>query len=55
LILDRMIDARSVGWARWIVLPALCGFVGSLMLTLVAHEPNGVFQPPEWVGAVAGA
>lgn len=55
LILDRMIDARSVEWARWVVLLALGGFVGNFVLTLADHAQNGFFHPAEWVGVIASA
>src|SRR5262249_17285052 len=54
-ILDRMTDARSVEWARWVVLLALGGFVGNLVLTLADHAQNGFFRPSEWIGVVASA
>ena len=55
LILDRTTDARSVEWARWVVLLALGGFVGNFVLTLADHAQNGFFRPSEWVGVVASA
>jgi hypothetical protein len=55
LILDRMTDARSVEWARWVVLLALGGFVGNFVLTLADHAQNGFFRPSEWIGVVASA
>jgi hypothetical protein len=54
LILDRMVEPRSVAWARWVVLLALGGFVGNFVLSLSDHAQNGFFRPTEWV-AVAGA
>jgi hypothetical protein len=55
LILDRTTDARSVEWARWVVLLAWGGFVGNFVLTLADHAQNGFFRPTEWVGVVASA
>jgi hypothetical protein len=55
LLLDRMVDARTVDWARWVVLLALGGFVGNFVLTLADHAQNGFFRPSEWVGVVASA
>jgi hypothetical protein len=55
LILNRTTDARSVEWARWIVLLALGGFVGNFVLTLADHAQNGFFRPSEWIGVVASA
>jgi hypothetical protein len=55
LLLNRMVDARSLEWARWVVLLALGGFVGNFVLTLADHAQNGFFHPTEWVGVVASA
>lgn len=55
LILDRMVDARSAEWARWVVLLALGGFAGNFVLTLADHAQNGFFHKTEWIGVVASA
>jgi len=55
LLLDRMVDARTVEWARWLILLALGGFVGNFVLTLADHEQNGFFHHDEWIGVVAAA
>ena len=55
LILNRMNDARSVEWARWVVLLALGGFVGNFVLTLADHAQNGFFRPSEFIGVVSSA
>lgn len=55
LLLNRMTDAHSVTWARWVVLLALGGFVGNFVLTLADHAQNGFFQPSEWIGVIASA
>ncbi|HEX8199866.1 MAG TPA: hypothetical protein VF590_05220, partial [Isosphaeraceae bacterium] len=55
LILDRMVDSRTVEWARWVVLMALGGFVGNFVLTLADHAQNGFFAATEWIGVVAAA
>jgi hypothetical protein len=55
LILNRMVDAGTVEWARWVVFLALGGFVGNFVLTLSDHAQNGFFHPSEWVGVVASA
>jgi hypothetical protein len=55
LILDRMVDARSLEWSRWVVLLAAGGFLGNFVLSLADHAQNGFFYPTEWVGVVAGA
>lgn len=55
LLLDRMVESRTVDWARWVVLLALGGFVGNFVLTLADHAQNGFFRPTEWIGVVASA
>lgn len=55
LLLDRMVDSRTVDWSRWVVLLALGGFVGNFVLTLADHAQNGFFRPSEWIGVVASA
>ena len=56
LILDRMVDYRSMEWARWVVLLAAGGFMGNFVLSLADHAAqNGFFHPSEWIGVVAGA
>jgi hypothetical protein len=55
ILLDRMVDSRSVAWARWLVLLSLGGFVGNFVLSLADHAQNGFFRPEEWVGVVAAA
>jgi hypothetical protein len=55
LILNRTTDSASDEWARWVVLLALGGFVGNLVLTLADHAQNGFFRPSEWIGVAAAA
>lgn len=55
LILDRMVDARSVEWARWVVLLALGGFIGNFVLSLTDHAQNGFFVRAEWIPVASSA
>jgi hypothetical protein len=55
LILDRMVPARTIEWARWVLFLAAGGFVGNFVLSLADHAQNGFFYPSEWIGVVAGA
>lgn len=55
IILNRMVDARSVEWARWVVLLALGGFAGNFVLCLADHAQNGFFRSAEWIGVIASA
>jgi hypothetical protein len=55
LILDRMVDARTLEWARWVLLLAMGGFLGNFVLSLADHAQNGFFEPAEWVAVVSAA
>lgn len=55
LLLDRMVDARSREWWRWVLLLAAGGFAGNFVLSLADHAQNGFFYPSEWIGVVSGA
>ncbi len=55
LILDRMVDARSLEWSRWVILLAAGGFGGNFVLSLADHAQNGFFYPSEWIGVIAAA
>src|SRR6185436_7669101 len=55
LMMDRMTNADSLEWARWVVFLALGGFVGNLVLSLADHAQNGFFHRTEWVPVVAAA
>jgi hypothetical protein len=55
ILLDRMVDSRSVAWARWLVLLSLRVLVGNFVLSLADHAQDGFFRPEEWVGVVAAA
>jgi len=55
LILNRMVDARSVEWARWVVLLATGGFFGNFVLCLTDHATNGFFLKTEWIPVISSA
>lgn len=55
ILLDRMVDPRTVEWGRWLTLLSLGGFVGNYVLTLADHAQNGFFEAGEWIGVVAAA
>ncbi|CAN5786169.1 hypothetical protein BH23PLA1_BH23PLA1_14760 [soil metagenome] len=55
LIMNRMVDSRSVEWARWILMMALGGFIGNFALSLTDHAQNGFFYPAEWISVIASA
>jgi hypothetical protein len=55
LILNRMVDARSEEWARWVVLLALGGFVGNFIFSLTDHAQNGFHHFAEWIAVGVSA
>jgi len=55
ILLDRMVESRSMAWARWLVLLSLGGFAGNFVLSLADHAQNGFFRPEEWAGVVSAA
>jgi len=55
LLMNRMLDADSIEWARWILFFTLGGFVGNFVFSLADHAGNGFFFPAEWVPVVASA
>jgi len=54
VVLDRLADSGDPDWPRWVLLLALGGFAGNLVLSLADHAQNGFFRKTEWI-AVAGA
>ena len=55
LILNRMVDAESVDWPRWVLLLALGGFVGNFIFSLADHAQNGFFHATEWIPVASSA
>lgn len=55
LVLDRTTDARSLEWARWVVLLAAGGQLGNFVLSVADHAQNGFFRPEEWLSVGASA
>jgi len=55
ILLNRMVDARSLEWALWVVVLAAGGWAGNFILSLADHAQNGFFYPSEWVGVIAAA
>jgi hypothetical protein len=55
LVLNRMVDARTAEWGRWVVLLALAGFVGNFGLCLADHAQNGFWHVTEWIGVFGAA
>lgn len=55
LIMNRMVDPKTLEWAQWVLLLALGGFVGNFVFSLTDHAGNGFFNPLEWVPVVASS
>jgi hypothetical protein len=55
LLLNRMVDSRTIDWGRWVVLLAAGGFIGNFVLCLCDHAQNGFYVKAEWIGVIAGA
>lgn len=55
LLMNRMVAARSMEWARWVILLALGGFFGNFVLSLTDHASNGFFARTEWIPVVSSA
>lgn len=55
LIMNRMVRPGSLEWAKWVLLLALGGFLGNLVLSLTDHATNGFFRISEWTPVVASA
>ena len=55
LIMNRMVDADSAEWPRWVLLLALGGFVGNFVFSLTDHAQNGFFHATEWIPVAASA
>jgi hypothetical protein len=55
LLMNRMVAARGVEWARWVIVLALSGFFGNFVLSLTDHAANGFFARTEWIPVISSA
>lgn len=55
LLMNRMVDPKSKDWPRWVILLALGGFIGNLVLSLADHAQNGFFHVTEWIPVASSA
>lgn len=55
LLMNRMVDAESPDWPRWVLLLALGGFLGNFIFSLADHAQNGFFYASEWVPVASSA
>jgi hypothetical protein len=51
LTMNRMVNAKSVEWAQWVLLLTLGGFVGNFIFSLADHAGNDFFFP--WSGRLS--
>ena len=55
LVLNRLVDAESEEWSRWVLLLALGGFLGNFIFSLTDHAQNGFYHATEWIPVVSSA
>ena len=55
VIVNRMVDSRTIEWAQWVLLLALGGFVGNFVFSLTDHATNGFFRAIEWLPVASSA
>jgi hypothetical protein len=55
LVMNRMVDPKSIEWPQWVLLLALGGFVGNFVLSLGDHAQNGFFHKTEWIPVASSA
>jgi hypothetical protein len=55
LIMNRLVDAESNEWPRWVLLFALGGFMGNFIFSLADHAQNAFFHATEWIPVVSSA
>ncbi|HVJ07338.1 MAG TPA: hypothetical protein VM554_03075 [Acidisarcina sp.] len=55
LLMNRLVDPRSIDWSRWVMFLALGGFFGNFVLSLTDHASNGFFAKTEWIPVISSA
>jgi hypothetical protein len=55
LVLNRMVNSTTNGWAQWVLFMTLGGFVGNFIFSLSDHAENGFFSRAEWIPVAASA
>lgn len=55
LIMNRMVDSKTLEWGQWILLLALAGFFGNFVFSLTDHASNGFFRSVEWIPVISSA
>jgi hypothetical protein len=55
LLMNRMVDSKTVEWAQWVLFFTVGGFFGNFVFSLTDHAQNGFFFSVEWVPVGASA
>lgn len=55
LLMNRMVDAASCDWPKWVLLLALGGTFGNFVFSLTDHAQNGFYHAAEWSPVVSSA
>jgi hypothetical protein len=55
LIVNRMVDSRTIEWPQWVLLLTVGGFAGNFVFSLTDHAMNGFFRPVEWLPVISSA
>jgi hypothetical protein len=55
LVMNRMVDSKSVEWPLLVLLLAMGGFVGNFVLSLADHAQNGFFHATECIPVASSA
>jgi hypothetical protein len=55
LVMNRMVDAQTEEWPRWVLLLGLGGVFGNFVFSLTDHAQNGFYHWTEWIPVVSSA
>ena len=55
ILMNRMVSARTMEWAQWVLMLCAMGLAGNFVLTLCDHAINGFFHPAEWLAVAISA
>jgi hypothetical protein len=55
LVMNRMVNSKTVEWAQWVLLFTLGGFLGNFVFSLTDHAQNGFYFASEWIPVAASA
>jgi hypothetical protein len=49
VVMNRMVDTKSLEWAMWVLFMALGGYVGNFIFSLADHAQNAFYHQTEWI------